>query len=293
MSLGIVPLAGCLALAACQPAATEDDPVEDTTNGAVLNLESLPRPKSPIDRVEILTAVARAASATAAGIDDRDEQRALDGAPFEFRLRFGCRGPAPDLQEAMLGWSLDEESGTLRVRATPTISSDDELVKLIAGEDFEAVEGFWIPRPWILEPACPAAVASGQAEATAAADPAGSEAAEAPPSDESTQEAQIPAPASPQVGLAQFFRGTDPRTGRRGQKPYETLKTLDQSPAIGAQGFNLVVSGRLQALPSKRVIACIARGADAPPDCIVSTRVDRIRLERPDTNEVLAEWGSS
>ena len=294
-SLTILPLAACAALAACQPASEENAADDSAANEATLNLPSVPRPQPPMDRAAILTAVAQAASATAAGIDDSAEHRSLDGSPFEFRIRFGCRGPSPDLQEAMFGWTLDRESGTLRLRATPTISSDGQIVQRIAGGEFEAAEGFWVPRPWLLEPACPAAAAVRPAppEEKAETAAAGDEAADVPAPVKDEQESESPPPAWPKVGIAQFFRDTDTRTGRRGMKPYETVKTLDPAQPISSQGFNLVISGRLRALPGQRVIACVSRGADTPPDCIVSARIDRVRLERPDTREILAEWGGS
>jgi hypothetical protein len=296
--LTILPLALCAALAACQPASEDEAPADSAANEATLNLPSVPRPEPPLDRAGILTAVAQAASATAAGIEDSAAHRSLDGKPFEFRIRFGCRGPSPDLREAMFGWTLDQESGTLRVRATPTISAGQGIVQRVAGEEFEAAEGFWVPRPWLLESACPAAAAVRPAPtkaqaAPAAAGPAAKKGRDVPAPVEDEQETESPPPAWPKVGIAQFFRDTDPRTGRRGTQPYETVKTLDLEQPISSQGFNLVISGRLRALPGQRVIACVSRGADAPPDCIVSARIDRVRLERPDTEEILAEWGGS
>ena len=248
-----------------------------------------------MDRTAMLTAVARAASATAAGIDDSADQRSLDGSPFEFGIRFGCRAPGTGLQQAAFGWTLDRESGTLRVWATPTISSAEEIVQRIAGGEFEAAEGFWVPRPWLLEPACPAAAAVRPASAEPKAETAGAggEAADVPAGVENEREAKASSSSLPKVGIAQFFRETDPRAGRQGLKPYETVKTLDPAQPIGSQGFNLVISGRLRALPGQRVIACVPYRRDAPPDCIVSARIDRVRLELPDTKEILAEWGSS
>lgn len=294
-SLSILPLAACAGLAACQPASEENAANASVANEVGLNLSSVPRPEPPMDRAALLMAVVRAASATAAGSDDGAADRELDGSPFELRIRFGCRGPSPDLAEAMFGWALDRESGTLRVRATPTISSGDEIVQQIAGEEFEAVEGFWVPRPWLLEAACPPAAAVVPTPAQPEAPPAAAgrdrrPPAQAPAAVEDEQETESPPPAWPKVGIAQFFRDTDPRTGRRGITPYETVKTLDPAQPIGSQGFDLVLSGRLRALPGQRVIACVSRGADRPPDCIVSARIDEVRLERPGSKDLLAEW---
>ena len=287
-----LPLAVCILLAACEPSSEKAAPEDSPANTVMV-----PQPEPPLERAELMFAVARAASAAAAGVDDSVDQRALDGRRFELRIRFGCRGSSPDLQEAMFGWALDRESGTFRIKATPTISFDQEVVQQIAGEEFEAAEGFWIPRPWLLDPACPAATDLQPPSVESA------EESEPPPSgeglngdplvpDEDAQETRSPQPASPMVGIAEFFRETDSRTRRRGMQPYETVKTLEAGQSIGSQGFNLVLSGRLRALPTQQVIACASRGPDSRPACIVSARVDRVRLERPDTRELLAEWGA-
>ena len=268
----------------CRPAEPEDNGV-NAAEEPVLNIPNVPFPEPPMSRSEILSAVARAASAAAAGAEQSPEERPLDGRRFELRIRFGCRGPAPDLQEAALGWAISRDNGTLRVRATPTISMDDETVRQVAGEEFEAVEGFWIPRPWLLEAVCPAAAAVRAAPA---------EAPEEPGADvEDVQETEAPPPAHPRVGLAQFFTATDPRTRQRDMRPYQVVKTIERDQPIGSQGFNLVLSGRLRALPGRGVIHCVSRGSDAPPDCIVSASIDRVRIERPDNGEMLAEWRSS
>lgn len=299
----ILLAAACATVSACQPAGDDDAANEpDAANEAMFNLPAVPLPEPPMDRAALLTAVARAASATASGADDAADQRSLDGKRFELSIRFGCRGPAPDLREAVFGWTFNREDRTLRLRATPTISGESELIKQIAGEDFEAVEGFWVPRPWLLEPVCPAAAAVRPAPQAAPSEPesepesepqaaaADREQSPAPVDDE--QESQAPPPARPRVGIAQFFRDTDPRTGRRDMRPYETLKTLEPNQSLGSQGFNLVLSGRLRAIPGKGVIACVPLGSDRPPECVVSADFDRVRMERPDNREVLAEWTS-
>lgn len=289
---------GLALLIGCSPAA-DDNAVDDgdAANAASFNLPAVPLPQPPIDRSTLLAAVARAASATAAGADDGEQQRALDGRQFELRIRFGCRGPAPVLQESMLGWTFDQEKRALRVRAMPTISRDDpiarQIVERLDGERIEAVEGFWIPRPWLLDPVCPAAPAAGPArpQPPEAAEPAPVDAAGSAAPVDDLQESQAPPPAWPKVGIAHFFTMTDPRTRRRQMRPYEAVETVKPDQPL-PHGFNLVLSGRLQALPSRRVIACVSSAPDNPPECIVSAEIDRVWIERPDTREILAEWGS-
>lgn len=274
-----------LSLSACQ----QDAAPETENTAATMNLPSVPVPEPAIDRASLLAAVAEAASTTAGGGELPEALRQLDGRQFEFRIRFGCRGPANDLADQWLGWSFDPEERTLRVRAKPTISMDEPLISGIAGEQFEAVEGFWIPRPWLLQPVCPVGAAVRPAEAAPAAE-APSAQSDGPNSE--PERVEDPVPAAPRIGIAQFFTSTDARTQRRDTRPYQAVKTLPEGAPISSQGFNLVLSGRLRALPGRGVIACTARNAQSPPECIVSAEFDRVWMERPADGEVLAEWGS-
>jgi hypothetical protein len=277
--------------AACQRDAPTEN-VDSADGEPALNQPMVPRPQPPLDRAALFAAVAQAASAEASGTEDSEAQRTLDGRQFELRIRFGCKGPSPDLRQAWLGWVRDADSGTLRVRAKPTLEADDELVRELGGDDFEAVEGFWIPRAWLLEPACPVGAAvlpSGQkdgGETKSDDKKAGSKtstAADEKPAD--------PVPNWPRIGIAHFFTETEPRTVRRSTRPYEAVKTIDPKQPLGSQGFNLVLSGRLQALPDGRVIACVAKSPDNAPECVVSAQFDRVRIEQPENGEIIAEWG--
>ncbi len=293
----MAPLLGALAmLGACQQPEVKNNQnnQENAVEEPAPDLPAAPVPRS-LDRAAILAAVARAASANASGANDVEEQRALDGRQFELRIRFGCKGPSSRLRDEWLGWSFDSDSGTLRVRAKPTLGAGEELLSDLGADQFEAVEGFWIPRPWLLNPVCPAAAAVSSPPAA----PAAGQAAQSQPSGKtSTPEpasatvgAAEPLPKWPRIGIAQFFTEDDARTGRRSMRPYEAVKTLDAERPISSQGFNLVLSGRLKALPGGRVIACAAKGAESPPECVVSADFDRVWIENPDTRDLVAEWG--
>jgi hypothetical protein len=284
-------LAGAL-LAGCdqQGAGNEQVNSGNVAQEPLVNVSSVPITAGPIERSELLQAIAAAASATASGRADGEAQRALDGRQFELRVRFGCAGPSDDLKSEALGWSFDREKRTLRVRAALTISGDHPLVAELAGDQFESVEGFWIPRPWMFDPACPPTAAvrptAAEADAVAAKPPRGqtAEAATAAPE-------PPPETISPKVGIAQFFTETDSRTGRRSARPYEAVVTLAAAQTVGSQGFDLVLSGRLRALPDKRVIACTSSAPNRAPDCLVSAQFDRVRIEWPQSREIVAEWG--
>ncbi len=267
-----------IALASCRPAPAPTAE-ENLTNEAV-QPTPLPVVESPIDRERLLTSVARAASAYAAGADNSEADRALDGRRFEIRLRFGCgQGTTGDVS----GWTVDESGKTLRLKAVPDLSFDDPLVRRLAGrEGVEAVEGFWLKRPWMMTAACPAPRAS-EAKVPPQKDQ---------PADPPIEEERQIVPRAPRVGIAQFFTATDSRTRRRSARPYESVKPLEEGSELGVAGFNLILSGRLTAGPAGRVIACESASIDTWPDCIIFADIDQVRMERPETREVIAEWAS-
>lgn len=233
-----------------------------------------------MDREALLLAAAHAASAAAAGTNDMAAQRTLEGKRFDVRIRFGCpmAGPvAPNPNEGPFNVRFDEKARTLRVRASPDLTLDDPQAAAIAGGKAEAVEGFWMYRPWLLEARCPVVPKPAGLEADAPAFPS-----------ESGKES--PEPAGVRVGLAQFYTEEDARTGRRDGRPFEATKVLeaDQKPSV--QGYDLVLSGRLAPAPGGKIVNCRVESASAPPDCIVSADIERVRIERPGTNELVAEW---
>lgn len=221
----------------------------------------LPQPDPPLDRERLLLALVRARSAHAVGADDREDQAELDGARFELRVRFGCG--APPAQALLTNPTVrhDAESRTIELRAVPDVDLADPIVSALSREGVEAAEGFWIPRPWILQPSCP----PGQAAAAVL--------------------------GPERVGIAQFFTSEDSRVGRRDERAYSTTVRLEneQDPAR-PQGFDLVLSGRLRAGPEGRVIRCLSSDPSAIPACLISVEFDRVRVDDVATASTLAEW---
>ena len=302
----ILLITAAAAAAACQP--EQPDGATVNTSETVTNRPIVPRPEPAIDRASLLAAAAEAASASAAGAETPESLRSLDGRQFELRIRFGCRGPSAELDERWLGWTFDSEKRRIRVRAMPTISKDVPLVARIIGDAFEAVEGFWIPRPWLLQPVCPAAAAvqPAQSEPQTAADgqqqqpqraqtqPERRQASGAGANAAQEESAEVePVPTPPRVGIAQFFTDEDSRTRRRDMRPYQASHALAEGKAISSQGYDLVLSGRLRALPGRGVFQCSARNADSPPECIISAEFLRVWIEQPGSGEVIAQWGGS
>jgi hypothetical protein len=265
-------LAACLAACACGGPPSQDNASANAANTAQQQAVPelpIPAPAEILGREQLLVAAQHAASDFAVGLDDAQRQEELAGRKFEFRVRFGCDGPSQDPAGA-LDWSLSKDSGALKVRATPTLSTKDPPVKAIAGEAFEAVEGFWIREPWLLTAACPRAATQPE---------------------ERPQQDDQPADVPQTVGIAQFFTAGGARTVRRSGRAYEATTKLDEGDQPSG-GFDLVLSGRLVALPDGRVIACTA-AANRRPNCVISVEFGKVSIERADTHGQLAQWGPS
>ncbi len=262
----------CAALISGCEAQDTPAPADSATETSAL--PPLPLAEAPLNREALLLEVVRAASGAAVGQDGRERQRGLAGKLFEVRLRFGCPND-PQEGNGTRTWSFDEERRVVRVEIKPEIVTDTPLVRALAGDDFEAAEGFWIRRPWLLQPACITQEDSSVAR--------GEEAA--------IQPASSPDAPGAQVGIAQFFTATDARTHRRDRRAYQATKTLAEGEEPSSAGYDLIIRGRLQSLPDGRVIACRPNGAQRP-SCLISARFDKVSLERADTKELLADWPS-
>jgi len=264
-------LASVLVLASCER--TEREPSQTPVSSASPDL-TLPVAEPPLDREALLMAVAYASSDFAAGNDDTERQRQLDGRPFEVRLRFGCPGDQAGARQ----WSFDQQERVLRIRVEPQISGSTPLLATLGLDEFEAAEGFWVNRPWLLQPGCPAPR------------PAAGPKADAPASVANTAGEQERSAALPMIGIAQFYTDEDSRTLRRETKAYEATIKLSGGEAPSSRGYDLVLSGRLTGLAGGRVISCIG-GEDVSPSCMISARIDHVSLNEPDGG-ILAQWSS-
>ncbi|MEO7570478.1 MAG: hypothetical protein ABIT16_12480 [Croceibacterium sp.] len=278
-SLGLLAIS--VLLASCRVVGNDPDS-QPSPSATDTSLPTLPVVDLPLTREGLLLAVGRAASDFALGVDDGDRQRELAGRRFEVALRFGCPGNDSEARD----WTFNESTRVLRVKIRPDLTTGNPLVSGPAFAQFEAAEGFLLRRPWLFGAACP------QVQAQVA--PTVSDAASASP---------IPVPAAnpspapklvapaPVIGLAHFFTAEDSRTLRRENRAYEATVKLAEGEQPSAQGYNLVLSGRLAALPDGRVIACKVESADAAPACVASAAFDHVSLQRPD-GTVVADWTS-
>jgi hypothetical protein len=270
---GLVALAaGGLLLASC-----ERRPVEPPARAPAAPAAEAPPaapPAAALNRADLLDALQAAAAAYAAGRPGAQET--LVGRRFVVRQAFGCQGPLTDGAAGLARWTWSKDGRAIEVSLSPV---DWSRHPVFAGTSppWEAVEGFWLARPWLRDEGCPARPAAA-APAAEAPDPA---ATPPPPPD-------IPSPQT--AGVAAVFEHGGSRVGRRDGKPFAfTLRPDSSPPAPPAQGYRLVLEGRLTAFPDGRAIRCAASSPDVRPVCIAAAEVDRVAFEDAD-GKLLREW---
>jgi hypothetical protein len=125
----------------------------------------------------------------------------------------------------------------------------------------EAVEGFWIARPWSSSETCPQISRASQ---------------------QGTSEQT--------VGIAEFHTMASSRVGRRGGDAFETVEKLAPEALDTSQGFRLRLSGQIAPALNGRLIICRSNSADARPTCLVSVRLDQVAFESAPSGTIIAVW---
>jgi hypothetical protein len=154
----------------------------------------------------------------------------------------------------------------VRIVVRPETWTGSALIQAIAApETYEAIEGFWVTRPWLLSEDCPAL-----------------------PTDPTTT---TPSASSPEtLGLGVFFEEGGSRVARRDQRPYEIVLRLDGAPQTPApQGFRLLLEGRITGFPDGRAFRCRSGGANQRPVCVAAVRIDAVAVESL-AGETLGSW---
>lgn len=229
---------------------------------------SLPTPEPPVGRADLLRDAEAVASIYAGDpIGSAAAATSLAKRRFVLRIPFGCRGPQSASSAAQAFYEYDAKTRTVRLVARPTTWGTTPLLLQTEPPDkIEAVEGFWLPRPWSQSEVCPRLL-----------------------------DVPVPAfptaPTSQSLGLARLFTSEDSRAGRRQGRPYEHTVRLgpeDNSPF--AMGYRLVLEGRFTNFPDGRVAHCWAESPDHRPICLYAVEFDRVAFEAGDTGRQLAEW---
>lgn len=254
---------------------------------------TLPAPKPPLGRAELIEAAARAADAYATGQAAPAANAELAGRRFELVISFGCDGPRESDEDAF--WTHDEERETLRVSVAPENWTDDETIRAMAGAlSFEAAEGFWISRPWIRTGGCPS-----PPPASADTDGTDAESGEEPATkaERSNPEAEVVEPREGEevapgrrLAVVEFFAPGSRRAARRGGRPYTLTANIAPGEIDLARGLRLLVEGRVSALPDGQPVVCSGDTREGPPLCLISVSISRVAITDASGQRVLSEW---
>lgn len=275
-SPAFITFTAMLVLSACgtQPRGGDSDEAQVVpVNVAEPAPAALPTVEQPLTRRDLILAATEAASDLVTGVDDAERQQALDGRSFSFRIRLCDRDRV----------TFDSDQRVLRIAIKPDLDAANPVVASIGAEKFEAVEGFWVPYPWLLRAACPSAPTGMEQEGPDT--PTGNE------QEGSDAPAERLMPAPPTLGLAQFYLPETDRSARRQGRPFSVTRRLDAGSKPGP--VDLVLRGRLARLPDAKVVNCVAKTAALPPQCIISIRLDTVQLEQAEDGELLAQWSGA
>lgn len=233
--------------------------------------EPEPVSSGTLGRAELIALAAAAADASAAGRDPGPEIAAADGRRFELRLPFGCNGPAADDSVAAMRWRYDSEAQALRIHIDPVTWTAQDWWPADAARGVEAVEGFWIARPWTASEACPA---TGDRPAAAGTEP-------------------VTLPGQT-LAVGQVFDAEGARGGRRDGDPYQAVVRVAEAELDSSQGFRMRISGRIVRSGGAGPVRCRQpAGPEQRPICLVSVVMDEVAVENPVSAEALATWNPS
>jgi hypothetical protein len=295
---GVALIAALASLSTCRAPTDERDNRSDGGEPEVQQIPDPPQSRSPLDRKALLDAVAAAASAHATGADDGAAQAGLAGRRFAIRIPIGCQSLTDGASDRNFRISPRSDGSSFEVVATPNLSAAD--VGIAAGQvdapdpaaakSVESVEGFWIPRPWILTARCPidrsisAAMPDDRTSDPADGGPPTSTDAVKPAQGDVAKQVDYK-----KVGIAQFFTASDSRVSHRSGRAYSKIEPIGEA-GLPTDGLILLLEGRLRPWPSGKVIRCQGSGRNSPPSCVVSGLFDRVAFERPADGTVIAEW---
>ena len=239
MSITTTRLAAPIALAAALPLlASCQKPSEPAAPEAPAPAPPTVVLDSTLNRAALLAALTEARTATA---DGRPRDAALSGRTVSVRLPFGCEG-AGSTEQAQPGLPTlaRGDDGSLMLRVLPEDLAASGLVITAGADDaatsspWEAVEGFWIARPWSGLDACrtdePALMAVQTAEETETK-------GRSEVGDVLSTAAPAPSETERTSGLAAVFETGGSRLGRRQGQAYVHVirgdRGVDPTPAPG------------------------------------------------------------
>lgn len=250
------------------PAVVVAGPTEPAPVVAPVVDDTVEKRDSVLTRRDLIALAAAASDAVAAQSAVPAEVAAAEGRRFEINIPFGCNGPSEAGTDAQMRWRYDSAAQVLRISVSPVRWSVRDWSDQESDAQTDAIEGFWVARPWTASDACPP---QRQAAAAIGVDP-------------------VTLPGQT-LAMAQFFTSDGPRQGRRGEKPYEIVKRMAAADVRGARGFRLQIRGRIARVPGGAPISCRQpAGVEQRPVCVIAMQTDEVAIQNPTTDETLATW---
>lgn len=246
---------------------TPPAPPAPAATPALARTANAAQPLRTLARSDLIALGAAAADATSSGSPLPESLKEAAGARFQLYLPFGCDGAAAPDSDAALRWTFDGAASTLRVHVAPTRwPVDDWWQTPPAG--LEAIEGFWIARPWSSRETC----GGGGAVET----PAGTE--------------PITLPGQT-LGIVQLVSKDTPRQVTRGGKPYESTVRIAPDALRIDQGLRVRLTGRIARFPEGDALRCAQPGGrEQRPVCLIAATFEEVAIENPANGETIATW---
>lgn len=233
----------------------------------VPDFSSAPEHRRTLGRADIIELAATTADALVAGKPLPEQVRRAMGRRLELAVPFGCGGTAEQGSLDPLRWRYDDREEALRLHVEPTDWSPTDW-GLQENAGIEAIEGYWLARPWTSSSDCPKATNAGRSTGVEPVTLAGQT-----------------------LAIAQFFTAESKREGQRGGRAFETVQRIPRGELDVAAGFRLVLSGRIDRVPGGGPVRCIQPGGiEQRPICVVAAKFDEARIENLATGEVVATW---
>lgn len=232
-------------------------------------IEAPPAPPPPATRGDIIDRARIAADAFGRANPPAPGKDPLVKRTFRIRLPFGCSGPRAEPGAAQAWYQIDAARRTVRLTARPAVWTSLPLVQgLEGGDEIEAVEGFWITRPWSRSETC------------------------APRGEQPATTSPAAGPVAETLGLARIFSQDESRVVRRNGRPYELVRKLpDTADLTAPRSYSLILEGRIVGFADGQATRCWSASADQRPVCLLAVEFDRVAFEDA-AGEVLAEWDS-
>lgn len=219
-----------------------------------------------LGRAEVLALAAEAADALSSAAPLPNAVSIAAGRRFELVLPFGCDGPSDEDSTAPLRWIYDPDAEALRIHVETTLWQPADWA--LAGEAATRIEGFWIARPWSGADRCPRG--NGQAAASGA------------------QPLTLPGQT---IAVAEFAAAARDPAAAVAPRVFDTVKRVAPDALQASQGFRIRLIGRVATVPGNGPVRCIQpAGIEQQPICAVAAALDELRIENPESGDVLASW---